>query len=153
MKRQIPGLHSETKGVDDFLEGLFLVRVDQANYRWHPQKPFFAIRFAILEPKELGSRSITGRLYCTPKALWRLNWFLRDFAYDTDLLGRDEVDERALLGLKGVIRTTRKTLAGRSFLNLDGFAPVAEWEALSTECGPRTQREEDSSDDPQLHAD
>ena len=153
MKRQIPGLHNETKGVDDFLEGLFLVRVDQANYRWHAQKPFFVIRFAILEPKELGSRSITGRLYCTPKALWRLNWFLRDFAYDTDLLGRDEVDEKALLGLKGVIRTTRKTLAGRSFLNLDGFAPVAEWEALSSESGPRTQEEEDSSDDLQPHAD
>ena len=67
-----------------------------------------------------------GKLNCTPKALWRLNWFLRDFAYDTDLLGQDEVDEKALLGLKGIIRTSRKTLAGRCFLNLDGFAPAAE---------------------------
>ena len=152
MKRHIPGLHNEAKNAEDLLEGLFLVRVDQATYRWHPQRPFFSIRFAILEPKEFSSRSITGRLYCTPKALWRLNWFLRDFGYDPDLLGRDEVDDKALLGLTGVIRTSRKTLAGRSFLNLDGFAPASEWEALWNESGPRTGGEEDS-DDLQLHAD
>ena len=152
MKRHIPGLHHESKNAADFLEGLFLVRVDRANYRWHPQKPFFSIRFAILEPKDLSSRSIEGKLFCTPKALWRLNWFLRDFAYDTDLLGRDEVDEKALLGLKGVIRTSRKTLAGRCFLNLDGFAPAAEWEI--SQGGERTPGDEqEGSDDLQLHAD
>jgi hypothetical protein len=152
MKRHIPGLHNEAKNADDFLAGLFLVRVDRANYRWHPQKPFYSIRFAIIEPKELSSRSIEGKLFCTPKALWRLNWFLRDFVYDTDLLGRDEVDEKALLGLKGVIRTSRKTLAGRGFLNLDGFAPAAEWDI-----GERRARippdEQGGSDDLQLHAD
>jgi len=152
MRRQIPGLHRETKNLDDFLEGLFLVRVDQARYNWHREKPFFSIRFAVLEPKQCSSRSIMGRIYCTPKALWRLNWFLRDFAYDTDLLGRDEVDEKALIGLRGVIRTSRRTLAGRSFLNLDGFAPAAEWEELSSEGSARTSREE-GSDDLQLHAD
>jgi hypothetical protein len=153
MKRQIPGLHREDKNPDDALEGLFLVRVDRANYVWDRQKPFFSLRFVILEPKPLASRSITGRLYCTPKALWRLNWFLRDFAYDTDLLGRDEVDEKALLGLTGVVRTSRKALAGRSFLNLDGFAPAGEWEAFSTEGGPSNSREEEGSGDLQLHAD
>jgi len=152
MKRQIPGLHRETKNPDDFLEGLFLVRVDQAHYNWHREKPFFSIRFGVLEPKQHFSRSITGRIYCTPKALWRLNWFLRDFTYDADLLGRDEVDEKALLGLRGVIRTSRRTLAGRSFLNLDGFAPTAEWEELSSGGGAKTSREE-GSDDLQLHAD
>ena len=111
MKRHIPGLTAGTRNADDFLEGLFLVRVDHVNYRWHPQKPCFLIRFVILEPEELRSRCISGRLYCTPKALWRLRWFLRDFGYDTDLLGRDEVDEKALLGLAGVIRTSRKALA------------------------------------------
>ena len=85
------------------------------NYRWHPQKPFYSIRFAVLEPKECHSRCISGRLSCTPKALWRLNWFLRDFGYDTDLLGRDEVDEKTVIGLSGVIRTSRKTLVGLQF--------------------------------------
>jgi hypothetical protein len=101
MKRHIPGLHAESKNSEDFLEGLFLVRVDHVNYRWHPQKPCYLLRFVVLEPEEFRSRHISGRLYCTPKALWRLNWFLRDFGYDTDLLGRDEVDEKALVGLKG----------------------------------------------------
>ena len=153
MKRHIPGLHRETTDASDLLEGLFLVRVDRASHRWHPQKPFFSIRFVVLEPKQFTSRSIEGRIYCTPKALWRLNWFLRDFAYDTDLLGRDEVDERALVGLTGIIRTSRKSLAGHSFLNLDGFAPAAEWEISSNERGARTHRDGEPSDDVQLHAD
>jgi hypothetical protein len=28
------------------------------------------------------------------KALWKLNRFLRDFGYDTELLARDEVDDK-----------------------------------------------------------
>jgi hypothetical protein len=151
MKRQIPGLRAATSA-DNFFEGLFLVRVDQAHYNWHRQSPFFLIRFAVLEPKEHSTRSITGRVYCTPKALWRLHWFLRDFAYDTDLLGRDEVDEKALIGLTGVIRTSRRNLAGRSYLNLDGFAPSAQWEELSVEYGIR-RYEGEGSDDLQLHTD
>ncbi len=131
MKRHIPGLHREAQNEDDILEGLFLVRVERAFYRWHPQKPFFVLRLGILEPKEHAGQVISGRLYCTPKALWKLSWFLRDFGYDLDLLGRDEVDEKALLGLRGVARTSRTTLNGRSFINLDGFAPAGEWEELS----------------------
>jgi hypothetical protein len=153
MKRQIPGLHNETKNAEDFLEGLFLVRVDQVNYRWHPQKPCYVIRFVVLEPQEFCCRHISGRLYCTPKALWRLNWFLRDFGYDTDLLGRDEVDERALLGLKGVVRTSQKRLSGRTFLNLDGFASLAEWDGLSTDGTRAGAGEKGNSDDVQLHTD
>jgi len=153
MKRHIPGLHAESKNSEDFLEGLFLVRVDHVNYRWHPQKPCYLIRFVVLEPEESRSRHISGRLYCTPKALWRLNWFLRDFGYDTDLLGRDEVDEKALVGLKGAVRTSHKTLSGRSFQNLDGFAPSDEWETLSTDRGERIRGEKGESNDLQLHTD
>jgi hypothetical protein len=94
-----------------------------AFYRWHPQRPFYVLCFAILEPKEHQGRSLTGRLYCTPKALWKLRSFLRDFGYDPDLMGRDEVDEKALLGLRGIVRISRTTLNGRTFLNLGGFAP------------------------------
>ena len=133
MKRHIAGLRSEAKREEDLLEGVFLVRVESARYCWHPQKPFFAIRFGIIEPKEFVARSISGRLYCTPKALWRLNWFLCDFGYDPDLLGREEVDEKALLGLQGVIRTARKTYARQSYLNFDSFASREEWESISTD--------------------
>ncbi len=147
MKRHIPGLHSEAQNHEDnALEGIFLVRVDRAFYRWHPQKPFFALRLAVLEPKEFAGKTISGRLYCSPKALWKLSWFLRDFGYDTDLLGRDEVDEKALLGLRGVIRTSRTTLNGRSFLNLEAFAPAGEWEELSTTSVATQEAQEDGDD-------
>jgi len=131
VKRQFPGLHVESRNGDGLLEGAFLVRVDRAFYRQDQQKTFFALRFAVLEPKEHLSQTISARLYCTPRALWKLNWFLRDFGYDTDLFGRDEVDERALLGLTGVVRTSRRALQGRSFLNLEAFAPAGEWEELA----------------------
>jgi hypothetical protein len=87
MKRFLPGLHGAAQnGDNDDLEGLFLVRVERAFYRWHPQKPFFTLCLSVLEPKEYAGRTISGRLYSTPRALWKPNWFLRDFGYDTDLL-------------------------------------------------------------------
>ena len=53
MKRHIPGLHSREQDRGNLLEGLFLVRVDAASYRWHPQKPFLSVRFLVLEPEPL----------------------------------------------------------------------------------------------------
>src|SRR5215471_16742413 len=146
MKRHIPGLHQQASNSDDNLEGLFLVRVERAFYRWHPQKPFFALRLTVLEPKEHTGQTISGRLYCTPKALWKLSWFLRDFGYDPDLLGRDEVDEKALLGLRGVVRTSRTTLNGHSFLNLEAFAPAGEWEELSVASVESSDAQEKTDD-------
>jgi hypothetical protein len=131
MKRFIPGLYCEGRNGEDVLEGVFLARVDRAFYRWHPQKPFYVLRLGILEPKEQQGHSLTGRLYCTPRALWKLRWFLRDFGDDPDLLGRDEVDEKKLMGLRGIVRVSRTILNGRTYLNLGGFAPADEWEALS----------------------
>jgi hypothetical protein len=43
MKRRIQGL-SETQPSGDTVEvpdGVFLVRVERAQYRWHPAKPFY----------------------------------------------------------------------------------------------------------------
>jgi hypothetical protein len=133
MKRYISGLNqangSTIEGIPD---GLFLVRVERAQYRWHAQKPYYLLRFAVLEPKRLAGASITGRLYCTPKALWKLNWFLRDFGYDLELLGRDEIEDKALVGLRGVVKITHSVVNGTSLLNLDGFAPAGQWQELSS---------------------
>jgi hypothetical protein len=130
VKRHIPGLHSQS-AEDSPLEGLFLVRVDKASYCWHRHKPFFAIRFTALEPEEFAGRSFSGRLYCTERALWKLRWFLRDFGYDQELLSEEQVDEKALVNLRGVLRATHTTQNGRSFQNLEAFAPEAAWEELS----------------------
>jgi hypothetical protein len=132
MRRHIPGLHSREQTVERNLDGLFLVRVEKASYRWHAQKPFLALQFVILEPTIFETQSFSGRLYCTSRALWKLEWFLRDFGYDPELLDRDQVDEKALLGLRGVVRTSHTTMNGRSYQNLDSFAPVEDWPTLTT---------------------
>jgi hypothetical protein len=131
MKRRFSGLQ-ETASANEVPDGIFLVRVEKAEYRWHAQKPFYILRLSILEPKELADRRISGRLYCTAKALWKLGWFLRDFLYDPDLLGSEEIDEKALFGLRGVVKISHTTLNGRSLLHLDGFAPAIQWEELSS---------------------
>src|SRR6516164_9232547 len=133
MKRHVPGL-SETardshSGVPD---GIFLVRLENTQHRWQAQKRFYALRLSIIEPKPFAGRSIIGRLYCTPKAMWKLGWFLRDFLYDPELLSQDEVDERALRGLIGVVKISHTMVNGIALVNFDGFAPASQWDELAT---------------------
>ncbi|MFZ0803343.1 MAG: hypothetical protein WAN70_14365 [Terriglobales bacterium] len=132
MRRRIQGLHeADPSAAGQVRDGLLLVRVERAHHRWDARKPCYLLRFSVQEPKELSGHSITGRLYCTPRALWKLNWFLRDFGYDTELLGRDEIDEKRLVGLRGVVRISHAVGSGASLLNLDGFAPASQWEACA----------------------
>ena len=133
MRRQIQGLHEADQSASvQIPDGVFLVRVEHTRHRWDARKPYYFLRFLILQPKELLGRMLTGRLYCTPKALWKLNWFLRDFGYDLELLGRDEIDEKSLIGLCGVVKITHTVVHGVSLLNLEGFAPADHWEELSS---------------------
>jgi hypothetical protein len=96
------------------------------------ENPSASSAFSLLAPQELAGHSFAARLYCTPRALWKLNWFLRDFGYDIELLGRDEIDEKSLVGLRGVIKISYTVVNGTSLLNLDGFAPASQWEQLSS---------------------
>jgi hypothetical protein len=130
VRRHIQGLHEAA--ASHVRDGLLLARVERAHHRWDSRKPFYLLRFSILEPKELTGHLVAGRLYCTPRALWKLNWFLRDFGYDAELLGRDEIDEKSLIGLRGVIKIRHSVVNGTSLLNLDGFAPSVQWEQLSS---------------------
>ena len=126
MKRRIQGLNETAQPAGDQIpDGVFLVRVDKAQFRWHAQKPFYLLRLAILEPHDFGGRTISGRVYCTTKSLWKLGWFLRDFLYDPELLGREEVDEKALSGVSGVVKISHRTVNVSSLLNFDGFARPA----------------------------
>ena len=132
MKRRISGLHDADRSADGVNDGLYLLRVDRAQYRWHAQKPYYLLRFTVLEPKHLAGRSVAGRIYCTARAMWKLSWFLRDFGYDTELLGRDEIDDKGLIGLRGVVKISHVVRHGLRILNLDGFTPASQWEELST---------------------
>jgi hypothetical protein len=132
MRRYFESLRLADRSVINSVpDGLFLVRVDRVQYRWHAQKPYYLIRLAVLEPKHLAGCLITGRLYCTARAMWKVSWFLRDFGYDTELLGKDEIDDKSLLGLHGVVKISHAIVHGLSILNLDGFAPAARWQELS----------------------
>jgi hypothetical protein len=133
MKRQVPGLADTARdSLPQIPDGIFLVRVDRAQFRWHAQKPFYVLRLSILEPAALARQSIVGRLYCTQKAMWKLGWFLRDFLYDPELFAHEQIDEKALPGLRGVVKISHTIVHGISLINLDGFAPASQWEELST---------------------
>jgi hypothetical protein len=133
MNRRVPGLaetaHDSCPKVPD---GFYLVRVDRGQFRWHARKPFYVLRLSVIEPRAVAGQSIVGRLYCTQKTMWKLGWFLRDFLYDTELLAHEQVDEKALPGLRGVVKISHTVINGISLINLDGFAPASQWEDLST---------------------
>jgi len=133
MKRQIRGLHETMSSPEsDVPDGLYLVRVDRAQFHWDFRKPSYTLRLTVIEPRDLAGRAVCGRLDCTAKAIWKLSWFLRDFLYDPELLSKDEVDEQSVGGLQGVVKLSRSTLHGKTFLTFDGFAPASQWEALSS---------------------
>src|SRR5512135_2510322 len=131
MKRRIPGLSQAALPMIEVPDGLYLVRVERIQYRWDKQKPFYAVRLAVVEPKQLAGTSLPGRLWCTEKALWKLSWFLHDFGYDAELLGRDELDEKRMVGLTGVVKVSHTTVNGRTYLNLDAFASAGGWDEYS----------------------
>ena len=112
-------------------DGIYLVRVDKVHYRWHARKPVYLLRLSVLEPRASAGQVVPGRLYCTEKALWKLGWFLRDFGYDTERLNRDEVEERAIVGLCGIVKIRYTVVHGTSLVNLDGFGPASQWPELA----------------------
>ena len=54
MRRHIPGLHSGQQDPETNADGLFLVRVESAAYRWHRQKPFVELHLGLC----LGSETL-----------------------------------------------------------------------------------------------
>ena len=72
MKRQVSGLSETARDSrPEIPDGVFLVRVDGAQFRWHAHKPFYVLRLSVLQPRTLAGQSIGGRLYCTQKAMWK----------------------------------------------------------------------------------
>ena len=131
MKRYVSGLNQAGACVrDGLIEGLFLVRIERIQYRWHRQKPFYAVQFDVIEPTPAASNRFAARL-SSAKNLWKLNWFLRDFGYDPELLERNEIDDKCLVGLCGVVKISHSVINGTTMLDLEGFAPASSWRKLS----------------------
>ncbi len=132
MKRQITGLHAADRcAADQIPDGIYLVHVQKARFFRQQPKPYYTVGMVTLEPHRFADQVICSRIYCNQKALWKLNWFLRDFGYDAELLGRDEVDERQVVGLTGVVKISHIVFNGTSLLRFDGFASAGRWEELS----------------------
>ena len=52
MKRQVPGLAETARDSrPEIPDGIFLVRVDGAQFRWHAHKPFYVLRLSVVEPR------------------------------------------------------------------------------------------------------
>jgi len=42
------------------------------------------------------------------------------------------VEEKGLVGLRGVVKLSHSVVNGRTFVNLDAFAPAGAWEPISS---------------------
>lgn len=126
MRRTVEGLRAPSHTFPSYPEGRVLAAVKRVVYI-HGAKPYFAITFKVLQPVEYEGREVTTRLYCTNRALWKLQWFLRDFNYDPELLSAEQIDDKALIGLKGVIQVARESIAGRTFTNIKAFGTCSSW--------------------------
>lgn len=134
MRTKIQGLSHAPKR-SPLAEGLYRARVVGFRPAGHAAKPCLAATFEILEPTASRGSHIRTRLYCHDRALWKLRWFLRAFKYDTELLAKDELDDRHVVGLEGVIRLAYWGDVRRR-LDVEGFALSERWGFLSGEQQP-----------------
>jgi hypothetical protein len=130
MRTKIQGLSQATER-NPLVEGSYRARVVRFGPAGHAAKPCLAATFLILEPAPYAGRYIRTRLYCHDRALWKLRWFLHDFNYDAELLAADELDDRRVVGLEGVIRLAYWGNDGHRRLDVQGFAPRERWGDLS----------------------
>ena len=132
MKRNIDGLRAaDTSNPNGVPDGIYLMRLLRMRFRKYTPKAYYSVALSIIEPKRFAGGIISSRVYCHTKVLWKLSWFLRDFGYDTELLGRDEVDEKRAVWLTGVVKISNVVYDVMALLRFDGFAPASRWEELS----------------------
>ena len=132
MRTKIQGL-SQPSERTPLAEGLYRARVVRFQPAGHAAKPCRTATFLILEPAASSGRYIRTRLYCHDRALWKLRWFLSDFRYDTKLMAAEELDDRRVVGLEGVIRLAYWGTDGRRRLDVQGFAQTERWPEISQE--------------------
>ncbi len=141
MRVKIQGL-SQTSQKVPLIEGLYRARVVRFELAGHAAKPCRTATFLILDPPPYVGRYVRTRLYCHDRALWKLRWFLSDFGYDSELMAAEELDDRRVVGLEGVIRLAYWGMNGHRRLDAQGFAPSDRWaelQAVPASAGERAQ--------------
>ena len=71
-------------GSDQIPDGVFLVQVQRVRFRRQAPKPYYTITLDILEPSLVRRTAHFQPPLLQPESR-KLNWFLRDFGYDTEL--------------------------------------------------------------------
>jgi hypothetical protein len=127
-RKKFPGLYGSRSNRIYPPDGAYLVRVTAARHAYSNRKPYLSVEMQILEPLDTVGGTIPGRIYCTPKTLWKLAWFLKDFGYESRYSDEDEIDTDDLVGCEGVVRISQTTIHGTTYLNLDAFAPAQTWD-------------------------
>jgi hypothetical protein len=130
MRTKIQGLSQATER-NPLVEGLYRARVVRFGPPGHAAKPCRRVTFLILDPAPYAGRYVRSRLYWHERALRKLRWFLQDFNYDAELLAEDDLDDRQVVGLEGVIRLAYWRHDGYRRLDVEGFAPSERWGNLS----------------------
>lgn len=136
MRTRIQGLNQVNER-KPLTEGLYRARVVRFEPAGHAAKPCRTATFLILEPAPYSGRYVRTRLYCHERALWKLRWFLSDFGYDPGLMAAEELDDRRVVGLEGVIRLSFWGSDGHRRLDVQGFASLDRWTELSQNQAPR----------------
>ena len=129
MRIKIQGLN-HTRERLPLVEGLYRALVVRFEPAGHAANPCRTASFLILEPASYRGRHVRTRLYCHDRALWKLRWFLADFGYDAELLAAEELDDRRVVGLEGVIRLAYWGTDGSRRLDVEGFAASERWAEL-----------------------
>lgn len=137
MRTKIQGL-SQVSERKPLIEGLYRARVVRFEPAGHAAKPCRTATFLILEPAPCSGRYVRTRLYCHERALWKLRWFLSDFGYDPGLMAAEELDDRRVVGLEGVIRLSFWGSDSHRRLDVQGFASLDRWAELSQNQAPCT---------------
>jgi hypothetical protein len=132
MRTRIQGL-SQPNERKLLVEGLYRARVVRFEPAGHAAKPCRRATFLILEPAAYCGLHVRTRLYWHDRALWKLRWFLSDFGYDTELMAAEELDDRRVVGLEGVIRLAYWGSDAHRRLDVEGFAPTERWPERSQE--------------------
>jgi len=137
MRTKIQGL-SQASERKPLVEGLYRARVVRFEPAGHAAKPCRTATFLILEPAPYAGRYVRTRLYCHERALWKLRWFLSDFGYDPGLMAAEELDDRRVVGLEGIVRLAYWGSDGHRRLDVQGFASIDRWTELSRDQAPAT---------------
>ncbi len=107
MKRRIPGLSRAALPTTEVPDGLYLVSVERIQYRWDKQKPHYAVRLTVREPKQFVGTSLPARLYLTPKALWKLFCAISSAGDRPGARAEDQGATRGLMPLAGGVHAAQ----------------------------------------------